>query len=250
MSVPRAILFDLDDTILSAYSDPEAAWLAVARELAEAIAPWTPEQAARAIQTFAQEFWADKERHRFWRQQLRESRRQVVAGTLARLARDGHPGFAADVAVRLADRFTDYREQRVHLFPGALETLQTFKRAGVKLALVTNGGADMQWPKIRRFELTPYFDHIQVEGDHGFGKPEERAYQHALAALGVDARDAWMVGDNLEWEVAAPQRLGIYAIWHDTLGNGLPPGTTIQPDRIIHRISELIEDLVLPGGRD
>ncbi|WP_293454912.1 HAD hydrolase-like protein [Phenylobacterium sp.] len=48
--------------------------------------------------------------------------------------------------------------------------------------------------------------------EHGFGKPEERAYRHALQALDADPSEVWMVGDNLEWEVAAPQRLGIYSI--------------------------------------
>jgi putative hydrolase of the HAD superfamily len=49
-----------------------------------------------------------------------------------------------------------------------------------------------------------------------------------------------MVGDNLEWEVAAPQRLGIYAIWHDTGGDGLPAGATARPDRIIRSLPELL----------
>ena len=36
-----------------------------------------------------------------------------------------------------------------------------------------------------------------------------------MDALGVTAADTWMIGDNLEWEVEMPQRLGIYAIWMD-----------------------------------
>jgi hypothetical protein len=41
-----------------------------------------------------------------------------------------------------------------------------------------------------------------------------------------------MVGDNLEWEVVSPQRLGIHAIWHDGYGVGLPADSPIRPDRI------------------
>jgi hypothetical protein len=48
--------------------------------------------------------------------------------------------------------------------------------------------------------------------EHGFGKPEERAYNHAMEVLGVGPDETWMVGDNLEWEIVAPQRLGICAI--------------------------------------
>jgi putative hydrolase of the HAD superfamily len=49
-----------------------------------------------------------------------------------------------------------------------------------------------------------------------------------------------MVGDNLEWEIVAPQRLGIHAIWHDGYGVGLPPDCPVRPDRIIRRLSELL----------
>ena len=89
------------------------------------------------------------------------------------------------------------------------------KALGVRLALVTNGAAEPQRAKVIRFALEERFDHIQIEGEHGFGKPEERAYTHAMEALGVGPQETWMVGDNLEWEIAAPQRLGIYAIWYD-----------------------------------
>jgi putative hydrolase of the HAD superfamily len=78
---------------------------------------------------------------------------------------------------------------------------------------VTNGAAGAQRAKVERFALSDRFDHIQIEGEHGFGKPDERAYLHAMQALGVTASETWMIGDNLEWQVVAPQRLGIYAIW-------------------------------------
>ena len=93
-----------------------------------------------------------------------------------------------------------------------------------------------------RFALEHRFDHIQIEGEHGFGKPEERAYLHAMQALGVSAPETWMIGDNLEWEVVTPQRLGIYAIWIDVHGDGLPQGSTVKPDRIIRSLTDLVPD--------
>jgi putative hydrolase of the HAD superfamily len=61
-----------------------------------------------------------------------------------------------------------------------------------------------------------------------------------MEVLGVEPDETWMVGDNLEWEIVAPQRLGIYAIWHDGYGVGLPRNFPIRPDRIICRLSELL----------
>ena len=126
------------------------------------------------------------------------------------------------------------------VFPGAHQAIDTLKALGVKLALVTNGAADTQRAKVERFELAHRFDHIQIEGEHGFGKPEERAYLHAMDALGVTAEDTWMIGDNLEWEVEMPQRLGIFAIWLDAHGEGLPADSVVRPDRIIRSLTELL----------
>jgi putative hydrolase of the HAD superfamily len=134
-------------------------------------------------------------------------------------------------------------QERALCFPGAVEAIDILKTRGVKLALVTNGAAAPQRAKVERFDLARRFDHIQIEGEAGFGKPEEQAYRHAMAALGVEPHETWMVGDNLEWEVAAPQRLGIHAIWHDHMGAGLPPGSPVRPDRIIRAVAELAEGL-------
>ncbi len=130
----------------------------------------------------------------------------------------------------------------MHLFPDAHAVVDAFRARGVRLALVTNGSAAGQRAKIGRFDLAQRFDHIQIEGEHGFGKPEERAYRHALQVLGVDPAETWMVGDNLEWEVAAPQRLGIHAIWVDGPGEGLPAGSMVRPDRIIRTVTELLQE--------
>ena len=237
-ALPRAMLIDMDDTILSAYGRPEIAWNKITSEYADDLSGVPPPQVAAAILTFARNFWSTAEPA--WRLRLGEARRLSVRGGFAALAAAGHAELGDDLAIRIADRFTALREEEMFVFPGAHEAIDRFKALGVRLALVTNGAADTQRAKVERFELAHRFDHIQIEGEHGFGKPEERAYRHAMAALGVTAGETWMIGDNLEWEVEAPQRLGIYAIWVDVHGEGLPEGSTIKPDRIIRSLTELL----------
>jgi putative hydrolase of the HAD superfamily len=240
--LPSAMLIDMDDTILSAYGRPEIAWNTIATEFANELAPLSPQEVATAVLAFARQFWATAEP--VWRLKLGEARRLTVKGGFDALAARGHRPLPDDLANRLADRFTTYREEEMFVFPGAHDAIDRLKALGVKLALVTNGAADTQRAKVERFELAHRFDHIQIEGEHGFGKPDEQAYLHAMAALGVTAGETWMIGDNLEWEVVAPQRLGIYAIWMDVHGDGLPEGSTIRPDRIIRSLGELLP----PGG--
>jgi putative hydrolase of the HAD superfamily len=235
--LPRAMLIDMDDTILSAYGRPEIAWHHIAAEFAGEFAPLLPQQVAAAVLDSARQFWGSAGAE--WRLKLEEARRIVVGNGFAALAADGR-AFPADLAMRIADRFTAYRDEEMFIFPGAHDAIDEFKARGVKLALVTNGAAETQRAKVERFALAHRFDHIQIEGEHGFGKPEERAYLHAMEALGVTAADTWMIGDNLEWEIVAPQRLGIYAIWMDVHGEGLPPESTVKPDRIIRSLTELL----------
>jgi putative hydrolase of the HAD superfamily len=238
--LPRAMLIDMDDTILSAYARPEIAWNIVATEFAGELGPLSPQQVAGAIVDSARGFWAAAGAE--WRLKLAEARHEVVRDAFAALATAGGAALPDDLAIRLADRFTAYRDEQMFVFPGAHEAIDALKAHGVKLALVTNGAADAQRAKVERFALTHRFDHIQIEGEHGFGKPEERAYRHAMDALGVTAQETWMVGDNLEWEVEVPQRFGIYAVWIDVHGDGLPEGSTVKPDRIIRSLTELLPD--------
>jgi putative hydrolase of the HAD superfamily len=48
-----------------------------------------------------------------------------------------------------------------------------------------------------------------------------------------------MVGDNLEWDVLQPQKLGIYGIWIDGRQKGVPADVAERPKRIIQKLSEL-----------
>jgi putative hydrolase of the HAD superfamily len=144
------------------------------------------------------------------------------------------------LAKQVAVDYTRAREETLCLFPDTIPTLTQLRSAGVELALITNGEAEVQRRKIQRFALADYFSVVLVEGEFGLGKPDERVYLHVLEQLHVAPKDAWMVGDNLEWEVAAPQRLGIKGIWYDVAGNGLPGTSLVRPDRIIRRLSELL----------
>lgn len=242
--MPRAILFDLDDTLISAYSNPDAVWKAVIAEFEDEISVHLGEgqTSADLIQALGEhnkEFWSDPERHRIWRLKMVEAKRENVIGGLKRL----NPGAAhidLDFVHRLADRFTAYRTQKMHLFDGAHDLLDTLKARGVPLGLITNGAADMQRPKIERFDLAQRFLHIQIEGEMGFGKPEERAYLHAADSLGVSAEECWIIGDNLEWEVTAPAKLGFKTIWHDFVGKGLPAGHDARPHHIITALPQVL----------
>ena len=239
MRKPKAILFDLDDTILPAFSRPDMAWTEVVGHVMADADATLRHRIVQEIHRHSRDFWADRERHRIWRVKLPDARRKVAGDALAALASQGLK-LPESLALHLADRFTAYAEEQIAIFHDAHAVLSALRELGIKLALITNGAAGPQRAKVERFNLGHRFDHVQIEGEAGFGKPEERAYLHAMDALGVEPYDTWMVGDHLEWEVVAPQKLGIFAVWFDYRAKGLPPGDDIRPDLIVTSLTELL----------
>lgn len=238
MAVPRAIFFDLDDTLIFAHGRPRATWRAVLSEFegrfGDPVKGKGTAALCEALMAQARWFWSDPERHREGRLDLLRARRDMVGATLGGLGIN-------DERLRddIVEAFEARRWRDMHLLPGSHETLDALAGQGFRLALVTNGASTPQRAKIERFELTERFDHIQIEGEFGQGKPDPAVYHHLLESLEVSAEEAWMVGDNLEWEVAAPQRLGILGIWCNSGGHAAPAGSTILPDHTITSVTEL-----------
>ncbi len=238
MALPTAILFDLDDTLISAHLHPREAWTKALQTIDGLPGDPGAEDAAAAIHGSAKWYWSDAERHRVGRLDILTARKTILTRAFAEM------GWAEDAALidRLGQHFTDQRTSDTKLFPDAVETLEGLAQRGVRLGLITNGNAVDQRAKVDRFDLARHFFHVQIEGEVGFGKPEEQAYAHALEKLGTSVEETWIVGDNLDWEVIVPQRLGFYSIWRDPIGKGLPDGSAAKPDRIVTRLADLLED--------
>lgn len=203
----KAILCDLDDTIIAFDSVSEQSWWESYYKFAAQKNKLEVDKLFATIQETRVWYWSDPVRSRQGRVSLISVRREVVAETFARL---GINDLA--LANEIADWYSVEREKAVYLLPGAVYTLNHFSNHGYRLTLVTNGPGDYQRNKIERFGLNDLFDYILIEGEFGAGKPDERVFSHVLEQLGVTAREAWMIGDNLEHDIAGAQKLGIFSI--------------------------------------
>src|SRR5260370_10933677 len=117
----------------------------------------------------------------------------------------------------------------MRLFPETRAFLDALRARSLPLALVTNGDALQQRDKIERHDLARYFGAILIEGEFGCGKPEARVYREALRRLGVGPEAVWMVGDHLERDVLAPQRLGLTGVWIDPEAARRPAAPARRP---------------------
>lgn len=232
--LPRAVLLDLDDTILDDSRNFSSSWRDACLAHALGIDGMDPVVVFEEIERAREWYWSDPERHRLGRLRLADARRDVVRLALANLGLT-----RPDLADAIAGHYQSARDRGIAPLEGAIETVSWLRDRGCRLALLTNGDGRAQRSKIDRFGLAPMFDHILIEGELGYGKPDRRVYEAALTKLEVAPHEAWMVGDNLEWDVAAPESLGIRGIWIDTHGRGLPHHATVRPWRILRRLAEI-----------
>lgn len=80
--------------------------------------------------------------------------------------------------------------------PDAQPLLQWLKEKGVKTALVTNSVAKIARALVERAEVHALFDALATADRVKNSKPAPDLVELALKELGVDAADAWFVGDS------------------------------------------------------
>lgn len=236
----QALCLDLDDTILDDQWGAEQGWQHAAERWLNACPELTREAARAALTDARRWYWEDEDRERSGRLDLYAARFAIMSRALERVDAP-----APQLAAELARALTDYREASLRLVPGARELLGRLRAAVPRMALVTNGAAAPQRAKIERFGLATFFDHIQVEGEFGAGKPERRVYEHVLERLGACPEASMMVGDNFVCDVLGPLSLGMQAAWIDVFGTGRSPRPAPRPHLTLRSLHELADHLRL-----
>ena len=177
---PRAVLFDLDGTLLDTIAD-----LADAANLALA-------ELGRPART-------QDEIHSFVGKGIPHLvRRCMTEGTQATEAEIEHA-----VAV-FRRHYARVNGVRTRIYPGVTDTLDAMRARGLRLAVVTNKAEAFTLPLLERMAIAHYFDTV-ISGDTlAVKKPDPAVVNLACERLGVSAAEALMIGDSANDALAAP----------------------------------------------
>ncbi len=136
-----------------------------------------------------------------------------------------------DAADALADAFADSRRRLQRLMPDAKETLARLQ-GRYRIALLTNGDSAMQREKIAASGLGKFFDAVVVSGELGIGKPHAGVFCAVLAQLELTESEAAMVGNSLHRDIAGAKNAGLAAaIWLRVAGS--EEFADVEPDHTI-----------------
>ena len=133
MNKPRAMLVDLDDTIIDYRSGKDPCWRLVCADAAHRVPGLDADHLYHEILRRRDWYWSDPKRHRIGRANLSAASVGIVDWSLRRLGFD-LPDLARDIGLSYRRK----REERAELFPGAVEALQRFRSQRIGLALITN----------------------------------------------------------------------------------------------------------------
>ena len=237
----RAILFDLDDTLLD-WSGWSGDWEERDPELLGGLLAALQRNGRRvpALDTVLHEYQARTSLA--WTSSAGGLRAPHLGDVLvASLAAAGMPR-------RELDRQVLLRAWPWAPYPGvacandAPGVLQTLRENGIGIGLVTNSYQPM-W--LRDIELEQYgLLHFLAEcrissADVGWLKPHPRIFETALDCLGVMAQETIFVGDNVVADIGGAQNAGMRGILLGGQYNPVNMDESIKPDCHIQSLAEL-----------
>ena len=221
---PKAILFDLDDTLW-----PIAP---VIRQAEESLFAWLREHAPRVAERFTidtlrqarLELLARKPEFHLDLGKLRQ------AGLLAAFQEAGED--AGKVEHAMAQFFA--ARNAVVPYDDVLPGLLRLKNR-VLVGSISNGNADL-----RTIGLAHHFKVSVAAPQFGVAKPEAAIFLAACKELGVAPEDAVYVGDDVLLDVQGAQRAGLRAVWMNRTGSTKHLEHEVVPDAIVRDFDELL----------
>ena len=113
---------------------------------------------------------------------------------------------------KLAKFFFAERRSQQFVYKDVVPLLDVLKER-FEFGLITNGASSLQRQKLKDSGLEKRFKSITVSSELGFGKPDSNIFNHALSMHGVNAKECFMVGDNLMRDIAGAMSVGMNAVW-------------------------------------
>lgn len=197
----KAVIFDLDNTLLDFIRMKERAVAAAVEAMIEAGLDVDLEESYKKIMhLYESHGWENQE---VFNDFLIELSGKVNYKYLA----------AAIVAYRRA------REASLMPYPNVSKTLTELARNGVKIAVISDAPAREAWLRIYYLNLHHHFDLVLTFDDIGVRKPDPKGFKMVLERLQIKAEEAIMVGDWPERDMVGASQLGmktVFARYGDT----------------------------------
>ncbi len=162
----------------------------------------------------------------------------IVSKEKLRLGRfhDALKEFGVDdvaLAESMAQSYLDLSPMQTALFPDAIEVLGYLQQK-YALHLITNGFAEVQWIKLERSGLRPFFEHIIISEEVGTQKPDKEIFEIAMERAKTVSTECVMIGDNYNTDIVGARNAGMDQIFFN-------PKKNRKREAVTHEVATLLQ---------
>ena len=210
----KAILFDLDDTLLDFHRSED---VALRKTLSENGVTPTNEMIKHYSKVNLSQ-WKLLEKGELTREQVLYRRFEIFFSDL---------GLTCD-PVKVQSGYENALSQSWFYLDGAEELLDELSQK-YRLFVVSNGTAKVQDGRIALSGIGKYFEQIFISQRVGYDKPNPKFFDKCFELIGdLDRSDCFIVGDSLTSDIQGGKNAGITTVWYNLRGYERDP--EIVPD--------------------
>jgi len=227
MSSLRAVLFDIDDTLVATSSFAKIARRNAAAAMVEAGLDLPLEEVVRELDEVIAEFSSNYDHH--------------FDKLIQRLDFDlGDKNQALVVAAGVV-AYHDTKFKELRPFEDVIPLLTDLRAAGIATGIITHGWTVKQAEKLIRLKLVEHFEPnaIFISDQIGISKPNPKLYLTALRTLGLEPGEVMYVGDSPAHDVAPAKALGMISVFSSRASRYEIEKTGVLPDHSVADFTEL-----------
>ncbi|GKU79166.1 HAD family hydrolase [Paenibacillus sp. L3-i20] len=127
------------------------------------------------------------------------------------------------------------------LMDQAIEVIQAL-RSKYKIGMITNGRTMIQYGKIDFLKIRNHFDAIIVSEEAGIKKPHVDIFELAAARLGIPLDQCMYIGDHPLNDIVGAAKAGMDTIWFQ-VNQPWSDSITVIPKQTITHLNELLDYL-------
>jgi len=217
------LFFDLDNTILDFGASSKEAFFTIFKDTG--YNP-TPED-YQVYNTINHQIWVDLEKGLITLEELKPRRWKLFFE---------EKKIDLDPAT-VNQAYFDYIKEHPAFVSGAEGLIEGLAKS-YDLCLVTNGLAEVQYPRLRLSGLDKLFPHIVVSEEIGVAKPKAAFFDHVMELVGHPMKEEiLMIGDTLTSDIRGGIDYGLDTCWYNYYGK--ENTTQYRPTYSISKITEL-----------
>jgi putative hydrolase of the HAD superfamily len=191
----KAVLFDLDNTLIDFTRMKSESVRAAARAMARAGLRVPPEKIEGMLWTLYQEHGIE----------YQKVFQKLLRATIGRI--DYRILSAGIIAYRSA------KQEHLHAFPRTQSVLKELQKRGYKLGVVSNAPRMQAWTRLTQAGLADFFQSVTAFEDVRVKKPHYIPFHAAARKLALTPDKILFVGDSLQRDVIGAKKAGMRAAW-------------------------------------